>query len=71
MSLTGKRIAEEMIALVPVTMAIEHDLVSLFVKSQGRTIQIFARMADASYLERSEVRKIIDLEKLRLHDGLA
>ena len=68
MSLTGKRIAKEMIALVPAKVATEHDVVPFFVKSQGRTTQIFARMADASYPERSEVRKIIDLEKMRLHD---
>jgi hypothetical protein len=57
-----------MIALVPAKVATEHDVVPLFVKSQGRTTQIFARMEDSAYLERSEVRKIIDLEKLRLHD---
>ena len=66
--LTGKRIAEEMIALVPAKVATEHDVVPLIVKSQGRTTQLFARMEDSSHLELSEVRKIIDLEKLRLHD---
>ena len=57
-----------MIALEPAKMATEHDVVPLFVKSQGWTTQIFARMGDSSYLEHSQVRKIIDLEKLRLHD---
>jgi hypothetical protein len=57
-----------MIALVPAEVAIEHEVVPLFVKSQGRTTRVFARMEDSSHLKRSEVRKIIDLEKLRLHD---
>jgi len=57
-----------MIALVPAKVAIEHKMLPLFVKSQGQTTRVFARMEDLSYLKRSEVRKIIDLEKLRLHD---
>jgi hypothetical protein len=67
-SLTGKRIADEMIALVPSKVATEHGVVPLFGKSQGRTTQLFLGLEDSSYLELSEVRKIIDLEKLRLHD---
>ena len=49
-----------MIALVPAKVATEHGVVPLFVKIQGRTTQLFLGMEDSSYLELSEVRKIID-----------
>lgn len=49
-SLTGKRIADDVIALVPTRVASEHGVIPLFVKKQGRTTQLFLGMEDPSNL---------------------
>ncbi len=48
--LAGKRIAEEVIALVPARVASEHSVIPLFVKSEGRMDQLFLGMEDPSNL---------------------
>ncbi len=49
-SLAGKRIADDVIALVPAKVATEHGVVPLFVKREGRTTQLFLGMEDPSNL---------------------
>ncbi|HEB88775.1 MAG TPA: hypothetical protein ENI85_04320, partial [Deltaproteobacteria bacterium] len=49
-SLAGKRIADDVIALVPAKVATEHGVVPLFVKREGRTSQLYLGMEDPSNL---------------------
>jgi hypothetical protein len=49
-SLAGKRISDEVIALVPMRVASEHGVIPLFVKRQGQTAQLFLGMEDPSNL---------------------
>jgi hypothetical protein len=49
-SLAGKRIADDVIALVPARVAFEHGVVPLFVKRQGLNDQLFLGMEDPSNL---------------------
>jgi len=50
-SLAGKRISDEVIALVPTRVASEHGVIPLFLKKQeGRTTQLFLGMEDPSNL---------------------
>jgi hypothetical protein len=49
-SLAGKRIAADVIALVPKQMATDHGVIPLFVKRDGRTDQLFLGMEDPSNL---------------------
>ena len=49
-SLAGKRIADDVIALVPKQMATDHAVIPLFVKREGRTDQLFLGMEDPSNL---------------------
>ncbi len=49
-SLAGKRISDDVIALVPMRVASEHGVIPLFVKKQGRTTQLFLGMEDPSNL---------------------
>ncbi len=49
-SLAGKRIADDVIALVPAKVASEHAVIPLFVKEEGRTRQLFLGMEDPSNL---------------------
>jgi type IV pilus assembly protein PilB len=50
-SLVGRRIAPEVIALVPSRIAIEHAVIPLFVKRTGNTGKLFLGMEDPSKLE--------------------
>lgn len=49
-SLVGKRIADDVIALVPMRVATDHGVIPLFVKREGRTDQLFLGMEDPSNL---------------------
>jgi hypothetical protein len=49
-SLAGKRIAEDVIALVPSQFASEHGVMPLFVKREGAKAQLFLGMEDPSNL---------------------
>ena len=49
-NLAGKRISDEVIALVPMRVASEHGVIPLFVKREGRTAQLFLGMEDPSNL---------------------
>ncbi len=49
-SLAGKRIADDVIALVPMRTASEHGGIPLFVKKEGRTMRLFLGMEDPSNL---------------------
>ena len=49
-SLAGKRISDDVIALVPLRVASEHGVIPLFVKKEGRTSQLFLGMEDPSNL---------------------
>jgi hypothetical protein len=49
-SLAGKRIADEVIELVPPRIASEHGVVPLFVKKDGRQERLFLGMEDPSNL---------------------
>jgi hypothetical protein len=49
-SLAGKRIADDVIALVPMRVASEHGVIPLFVKNEGQTGQLFLGMEDPSNL---------------------
>lgn len=49
-SLAGKRISEDVIALVPTRVASEHGVIPLFVKKQGPLTQLFLGMEDPSNL---------------------
>jgi len=50
-SLVGRRIAPEVIALVPSRIATEHAVIPLFVKRTGNTGKLFLGMEDPSKLE--------------------
>lgn len=50
-SLAGKRIADDVIALVPARVASKHGVMPLFVKREGRNDQLFLGMEDPSNLE--------------------
>jgi hypothetical protein len=49
-SLAGKKIAPEVIALVPAKVACEHSVIPLFVKKEGRKGQLFLGMEEPSDL---------------------
>ncbi len=49
-SLAGKKIAPEVIALVPAKVACEHGVIPLFVKKEGRKAQLFLGMEEPSDL---------------------
>ena len=49
-SLAGKRISDDVIALVPMRVASEHGVIPLFVKKEGETGQLFLGMEDPSNL---------------------
>lgn len=49
-SLAGKKIAPEVIALVPAKVACEHSVIPLFVKKEGRKAQLFLGMEEPSDL---------------------
>ena len=49
-SLAGKKIAPEVIALVPAKVACEHSVIPLFVKKEGRTQLLFLGMEEPSDL---------------------
>ncbi len=49
-SLAGKRISDDVIALVPMRVASEHGVIPLFVKNEGETGQLFLGMEDPSNL---------------------
>lgn len=49
-SLAGKRIPDDVIALVPMRVASEHGVIPLFVKQEGQTGQLFLGMEDPSNL---------------------
>lgn len=49
-SLAGKRISDDVIALVPMRVASEHGVIPLFVKQEGETGQLFLGMEDPSNL---------------------
>jgi hypothetical protein len=49
-SLAGKRIPDDVIALVPMRVASEHGVIPLFVKKEGETGQLFLGMEDPSNL---------------------
>lgn len=49
-SLSGKKIAPEVIALVPAKTAIEHSVIPLFVKKEGRKESLFLGMEEPSDL---------------------
>jgi hypothetical protein len=49
-SLAGKRISDDVIALVPTRVASEHGVIPLFVKKQERVTQLFLGMEDPSNL---------------------
>jgi len=49
-SLAGKRISDDVIALVPMRVASEHGVIPLFVKKEGQTTQLFLGMEDPSNL---------------------
>ena len=49
-SLAGKRISDDVIALVPMRTATEHGVIPLFVKKEGRTTRLFLGMEDPSNL---------------------
>jgi hypothetical protein len=49
-SLAGKRIAADVVALVPARVASEHGVMPLFVKHEGRNDQLFLGMEDPSNL---------------------
>jgi hypothetical protein len=50
-SLAGKRISDDVIALVPARVASEHGVIPLFVKEKGHTVQLFLGMEDPSDLD--------------------
>ncbi len=50
-SLAGKRIAPEVIALVPARLATEHGVIPLFTRGEGRGAQLYLGMDDPSNLE--------------------
>jgi hypothetical protein len=50
-SLAGKRIAPDVLALVPARVATEHGVVPLFTRGQGRQAQLFLGMEDPSNFE--------------------
>ncbi|MBK7950319.1 MAG: hypothetical protein IPK00_16600 [Deltaproteobacteria bacterium] len=62
-SLAGKKIAPEVIALVPAKLAIEHSVVPLFVKKEGRKSQLFLGMEEPSDLG--------ILDDLAFHTGMS
>ena len=49
-SLTGKRIAADVIALVPTRVACEHGVIPLFTKESGHVMQLYLGMEDPSNL---------------------
>lgn len=49
-SLAGKKIAPDVIALVPAKVACEHSVIPLFVKKEGRKAQLFLGMEEPSDL---------------------
>jgi len=49
-TLKGKRIADDVVALVPKRVASEHSVMPLFVKREGRKDQLFLGMEDPSNL---------------------
>jgi type IV pilus assembly protein PilB len=49
-SLAGKRISDDVIALVPMRVASEHGVIPLFVKKEDRTTHLFLGMEDPSNL---------------------
>jgi len=61
-SLAGKRIAEDVIALVPVKVASEQGVMPLFVKREGSKSQLFVGMEDPSNLA--------VLDDLAFHTGM-
>jgi len=50
-SLEGKRIHPDVLALVPAEMAVRHQVIPLFVKTEGRTEFLFLGMEDPGLLE--------------------
>lgn len=62
-SLAGKKIAPEVIALVPAKLAIEHSVVPLFVKKEGHKSQLFLGMEEPSDLG--------ILDDLAFHTGMS
>ncbi|MBY0399509.1 hypothetical protein K2X89_04390, partial [Myxococcota bacterium] len=62
-SLAGKKIPPEVIALVPAKLAIEHSVVPLFVKKEGRKTQLFLGMEEPSDLG--------ILDDLAFHTGMS
>jgi type IV pilus assembly protein PilB len=49
--LAGKRIAPEVIALVPARLASEHGVIPLFTRGEGRDAQLYLGMEDPSNIE--------------------